>query len=46
MKTFTQFCKEKKFEMEGGFIQIHIQVFTIWKLYLRELAWRFYLKGY
>lgn len=46
MKTFFQYCQERKYKIDisEGFIQIHKDVFIMWKLYLKELTLDYFLK--
>jgi len=34
---FKEYCEIRKFKPSSGFIQMHIEYFTMWKFWIREI---------
>lgn len=41
---FIQYCKNRKYEPKDSFIQVHKEIFALWKLWIKESAIKHYFK--
>ena len=44
MKTFNQYVKDRNYKPDASFIQIHKEIFSLWRLWIKESSVSYYFK--